>query len=245
MNKDNIYRIIGYDGDYSDNVKKALRKLLKDNHPDHNGNRRIFELINEVKRELEENRVPFEYKNNKSFIKKYDDIDYNYCIKMKNSIEKDRQVFISELLKKRKELTNKTIEYKVCYQKDIDYETYFLSNSQSLNKLNHIKKYSTIGIILSIMLFSLSILFNNKILLFIFIVLSFGCIILVYNTFRTIQDLSNNNQSKLKKYIDINSKLRNNQTNQEKLKNDINVLKRKINNCENDLRFYNNILNNR
>ena len=67
MNKDSIYRIIGYHGEYSDSVKKALKKLLKENHPDRNGNVEIFKIINEVKNELETDKVSFQYakvKNN-------------------------------------------------------------------------------------------------------------------------------------------------------------------------------------
>ena len=89
MNKESIYRIIGYHGEYNNNVKKAIRKLLKENHPDNNGDRRVFELINEVKKELEENRVSFDYKKIKSSIKKNEDIDYEYCYKMIDSISKE------------------------------------------------------------------------------------------------------------------------------------------------------------
>ena len=43
MNKDDVYQIIGYQGEYTESVKKAIRKLLKDNHPDNKGNRDKFE----------------------------------------------------------------------------------------------------------------------------------------------------------------------------------------------------------
>ena len=56
MNKDSIYKLIGYEGEYNKEVKAKLRKLLKKYHPDHNkGNSETFKLINEVKRELEKN----------------------------------------------------------------------------------------------------------------------------------------------------------------------------------------------
>ena len=64
MNKESIYKIIGYNGEYNSSVKRAIRKLLKTNHPDNNGDRRIFELICEVKEELENNKVT--YSSNKN-----------------------------------------------------------------------------------------------------------------------------------------------------------------------------------
>ena len=80
MNKESIYIIIGYKGEYNTNVKKAIRKLLKDNHPDKKGNQKIFELINEVKEELENNKVSYSPKKSNNKINEIDDIDYNYCV---------------------------------------------------------------------------------------------------------------------------------------------------------------------
>ena len=75
MNKDSIYRIIGYNGEYTASVKRAIRKLLKENHPDNKGDRKTFELINEVKKELEENRVSYNSKSTKDNIKINDELN--------------------------------------------------------------------------------------------------------------------------------------------------------------------------
>ncbi len=88
MNKDSIYQIIGYQGEYNNNVKKALKKLLKDNHPDNHGDIKLFKLINEVKRELETNKVSYKYndENAKNII---NDIDYDFCKEMILKLEKE------------------------------------------------------------------------------------------------------------------------------------------------------------
>ena len=88
MNKESIYKLIGYNGEYTANVKKAIRKLLKENHPDNNGNRKIFELISEVKKELEENKVS--YNSQKTINNSIDDIDYDYCFDMIKTITKEK-----------------------------------------------------------------------------------------------------------------------------------------------------------
>ena len=53
------------------------------------------------------------------------------------------------------------------------------------------------------------------------------------------------NKIRVKKYVGVNSNLRNNQEHQEELKKEINEISKKINNYENDLRFYENLFKNR
>jgi hypothetical protein len=242
MNKESIYRIIGYHGEYNTAVKKAIRKLLKENHPDNNGDRKVFELINEVKKELEENRVSFDYKKIKTKLKKDEDIDYSYCIKMMNSINEDIKVYTKELDIKKKELANSISNYKDFYKDSIDLETYLLSNTKNMNKLNSIKTFSVILLIMAIIAFTVSILTKNIIILGIFIVLALICVIIIHKAFFVMQKIAEGNRSKIKKYVGVNGKLRNNQSKQEELKKEIHDIKKKITNLENDLRFYNNLL---
>ncbi len=242
MNKESIYRIIGYNGEYNANVKKAIRKLLKENHPDNNGDRRVFELINEVKKELEENRVSFDYKKIKSSIKKNEDIDYTYCYKMMDLINKDIKEYKNELNDKKKELANIVDDYKGFYKNSIDLETYLLSNSQRKNELKSIKVLCIITLILATIAFISSVITKNIIILGIFIILALICVIIIHKAFFVMQNIAENNRSKLKKYVGVNSKLRNNQTEQKDIKKEIHDISKKITNLENDLRFYNNLL---
>ena len=242
MNKESIYRIIGYHGEYNAAVKKAIRKLLKENHPDNNGDRKVFELINEVKKELEENRVSFDYKKIKTKLKKDEDIDYSYCIKMMNSINDDIKAYTKELDIKKKELAGSISNYKGFYKDSIDLETYLLSNTKNMNKLNSIKSLSIVLLILAVITFIVSILTKNIIILGIFIVLALICVIIIHKAFFVMQKIAENNRSKIKKYVGVNGKLRNNQSEQEELKKEIHDIKKKITNLENDLRFYNNLL---
>ena len=245
MNKDSIYRIIGYNGEYNANIKKAIRKLLKENHPDNNGDRKIFELINEVKKELEENRVSFDYKNNKSNIKINEDIDYEYCTKMINVITNKKNIYTKELESKKEELSESINEYKNYYHDSISLESYLLTNSVNMDKLKNIKAYSIITLILAIIVFFISI-WTKKILFFvIFVLLALICVIIIHKAFYIMQKVTDNNRNKIKSYVGVNSKIRKNQTKQNELNQEIQDLKRKINNLDNDLRFYNNLLDDR
>ena len=242
MNKDSIYRIIGYHGEYNANVKKAIRKLLKENHPDNNGDTKVFELINEVKKELEENRVSFDYKKIKTKLRKDEDIDYSYCYKMMDSINKEIKEYKQELNNKKKELANSVSDYKEFYKNSIDLETYLLHNSQSMNELKTIKITCIITLILAIITFIISILTKNIIILGIFILLTLICVIIIHKAFFIMQKIAENNKNKIKKYVGVNGKLRNNQNTQTDLKKEIHDINKKITNLENDMRFYNNIL---
>ena len=60
-----------------------------------------------------------------------------------------------------------------------------------------------------------------------------------------MQKIADNNRMKVNSYVGVNNKLRNNKINQDKLKKEITELNHKINDLDNDIRFYNNIINNR
>ena len=243
MNKDSIYKLIGYQGEYDINVKKAIRKLLKENHPDNKGNRRIFELINEVKKELENNKVSFDYKNNSININ--DDIDYLYCSKMIDMIKKKKKIYTSELEKRKKELAHYNYEYKNNYRNSLDLETYLLSNSSNMGKLKRIKILSVLLIILASILFFISIWEKSLFFLILFVIVIIICVIIVHKAFTVIQIIAESNREKLASYVSTNSNLRYSQNNQERLRKEIYEINKKINILENDLRFYNNIFNNR
>ncbi len=244
MNKESIYNIIGYNGEYNANVKKAIRKLLKENHPDNHGNRKIFELINEVKDELENNKVSY-HREKKSGSNTNDSIDYNYCYEMVNKIIKEKNIY----LKKQQELQKKQEEYnrhyKENYRKSVNLETYLLSNSQSAEKLKRIKFWSIFILVLTIIVFLISIWNDSLIFFILFTFLVIACIIIIQRSFYVMHEITENNRRKLNSYVGVNSKLRDYVLDQQNLKKEMNEINKVINSLENDLRFYDNILNNR
>ena len=245
MNKDSIYKLIGYNGEYNANIKRSIRKLLKENHPDNGGDCRIFELINEVKNELENNKVSYKYQNNVVNIEENDDIDYNFCSEMITTITKEKQICLDSLKEINDMLYKYIDEYKTDYRENIDIETYLLSNSNLVNKLNKIKVTYITLLIVAIIVFITSIWKQSIILFIIFAILSIICILAINKSFMIMNTINKNNTNRFKNYAHVNKKLRDNKKKQEQLKKEINKLNKKINNCENDLRFYNNILKNR
>lgn len=245
MNKDSIYKIIGYNGEYNNSVKKAIRKLLKENHPDNNGDRRIFELINEVKEELENNRVSYNYKKNNGSTQIDDDIDYLYCSKMVDQITKEKAIYEKSLNNKNEKLKKYIDEYKVNYRNNIDLESSLLSNNDLMNKLKNTKVLCIILLILAILTFIISVWKESILFLAIFTLLTIICVLTIQKTFYLIRKMTDVNKNKIKNYVTMNSSLRNNLRKQEELKQEINDINKIINNYENDLRFYDNILKNR
>ena len=245
MNKDSIYKIIGYNGEYNSNVKKAIRKLLKENHPDNNGDRRIFELINEVKEELENNKVSFEIKRNVKENGHEDFIDYDYCSLMFEKISRKKKVYEKDLKSLKEKEKKYNDDYAKKYRESVDLETYLLSNSQYTSELKRTKSISIIILILTIIAFIVSVWKKDLIFFIIFTILVIICVLIIHKAFSIMHKITQNSRDKLKSYVGINNKLRDNTKKQDELKKEINEVTKKINNLENDLRFYNNILDDR
>lgn len=238
MDKESIYRIIGYHGQYTENVKKAIRKLLKENHPDHHGDKEIFKLINEVKKELETNQVSFKYHDNT--VKKYDDIDIDYCKKMINKLEKERN-FLYEDIKAKKEITgNLTNDYKNLYRKSIDEAGGLLRKDSK--KLEEIKKLSIIMLVILLITFLFAIITRNTIIFVVFGIMCFIFILIIEKYFTIFHEISKNSEKKLKKYINLVDGIRDNIEKKTEISGEILELERKVKKVENDLRFYNNLL---
>ena len=240
MNKDDIYRLIGYHGEYSQNVKKAIRKLLKENHPDNKGDRRIFELISEVKKELELGKVKYKPKNEENI--EYDDIDYDYCLKMMNEIKEKKNKETKLLNEKKGLLERKVGEYKDLYHSSLDLENNLLTNSPYFKKVKEIKTYSVITLITMIIIFIIAILKKNNALFFVFLFLSIITVLIIQKYLYLIHKITVNNKKKLNSFIKLNDDIRNNINEQNELKESINDINKKINIMENDLRFYKNLL---
>ena len=64
MTKEEIYKYLKYIGIYDSGVKRRLKKLIKKYHPDlNNGDDTVMKVINEVKKELENNTVSIKNEN--------------------------------------------------------------------------------------------------------------------------------------------------------------------------------------
>ena len=239
MNKNDIYKLIGYHGEYNANVKRELRKLLKENHPDNKGNRKKFELINEVKKELESGKVLYQGGN---ILKNNNDVDINYCYRRINEL-KLKKSNLDELLNVKKEfLNNYEMEYKDLYQESLDLENHLLVNSPYIKRAKGIKVSSIILIILMIIVFSISIIENNNLFFITFIVLSIICIFVIQKYLFLIHKMTENNKKRLANYFKVNNNIRKNVKKQNSLKKEIRDIKIKTTNIENDLRFYKNLL---
>ena len=241
MNKESIYKIIGYRGKYTDSVKKAIKKLLKENHPDHKGNEEIFKLVNEVKKELENNQVSFKW-NNEEVNQKYDDIDYNYCNLMIDKLERERTF----LLKEKKEINEKIMvlsnEYREKYRESIHGAEMILNKYDYQKSLKKIKLTSVLATIILIITFIIAIIQNNII---IFITFGLGCfvmIIVIEKYFDFFHKLSMKSEEKINSYIKKIDNIRSITTEKDTLSKKLLNVDRKINKLENDLRFYKNLL---
>ena len=70
MTKEEIYAYLKYNGVYDSGVKRRLKKLIKQYHPDRNkGDDTVMKLINEVKKELETNSVSINVDSNTSDVR--------------------------------------------------------------------------------------------------------------------------------------------------------------------------------
>ena len=242
MNKEDIYRLIGYQGEYNTKVKKAIRKLLKENHPDNKGNRDKFELINEVKKELELGKVSYHPEKQDTVLNNNTDIDYDYCYEVIDSIKSKKNTLNSILNEKKEKLHFYELEYKNLYDESLNIENNLLTNSPNLKKLRKIKIFSIILVVLMIILFVISIIKNNNTIFILFVILSMVCILTIQDYLYLMHHITVNNKNKLTTYVKMNNRIRRNISKQNEIKKDIRDIKRKITNMENDLRFYKNLL---
>ncbi len=239
MNKDSIYKLIGYNGEYNSIIKKRIRKLLKENHPDNKGNAEYFKLINEVKKELENNKVSYK-KEKKSITNK--NIDSSHCIDkirlLKNKLAKKEEEI--DIIKK--SLISIDKEYKQLFNESLEKENFLLSKKYNM-KLKKIKNTCIFFLILLIITFFIAIFNNNIYILIIFIIISFILLMELYKLYAIFQELTKNNNRYVHEYVAITRKLNDIRNKKAKKEKELYEKKRELELIENDLRFYNNILN--
>lgn len=239
MNKNDVYRIIGYHGEYNADVKKALRKLLKENHPDNKGDRKKFELINEVKKELENGKVSY---TEKKIVKDKNNIDYDYCNKMINILKVKKNSLTEQINTKKELLNDSEREYETLYKKSLELENNLLVNSPYIKKIQKFKQLSIILIVLLLFVFALSIIKNSNILFIVFLLLALLSIFIVQRYMFLVHKINEMSKKRIESYLKVNIDLKKNMRKQNSVKKEIREIKRKLVSVENDLRFYRNLL---
>lgn len=236
MNKESIYQIIGYHGEYNEQVKKKLKKLLKENHPDHNGDIKIFKLINEVKTELETNKVSYKYDTN--YKKHFDDIDYDYCKKKIAKLEKELININDYIEKEKSEISSLDHKYNSLYNDSLNNKDMLLSIEEKKYNLKKIKNRSLIIIIFLCLVFILAVLKRNIYIFIVFVLISIILFIEIMKFFGIINRITNDSELKIKEYFHIVNKINNNQNTRDVHVKKLLELNTKKVEIENDLRFY-------
>lgn len=241
MKKDEVYKIINYNGVYDAEVKKNLKNLIKKYHPDKNKkDKKTIQVIYEVKKELENNKVS--YKPKKKEVKnKQDFISEEECIKNINRLEKNERRNNKELNELYDQLSNLFKTYREKYQKICLTKNQLCSFSDDLRKLVQFNIFFKVLILIFVLLLIFCIIFSNLFLLIIsIIVLLF--IIVEYIWYskkiilmrKKISNISNKIENKAKEISLIQDKIK-------ELSDHIHELERKNNCVKNDIRFYKNM----
>ena len=244
MNKDSIYQIIGYHGEYNNNVKKNIRKLLKENHPDNHGDANIFKIINEVKKELETNKVSYHYKE-KQFGKKLDDIDYSFCIEMIEKTKKELARINLEFTREKNEINNIDKIYNDLYEDSLKNANIMLSIENKKQELTRIKKFSIALLLLIIITIFIMLIIKNNYVIIILLLLTIILICEIIKFFKLIIRITVSDELELKNYLNIVNDIKNNQSLKKKHEDKLLRIIEEKAKLENNLRFYNNLLNNR
>ena len=239
MNKESIYRIIGYRGEYTQSVKRALRKLLKEYHPDHQGDEEVYKLVNEVKKELEVGKVSFHIKKEENN-SRFDDIDYDYCQEMADKCEKELKEIFKKLKEKQHDKNLLIDEYKKLNKKKI--KDLGRQSSYNVSVIQNTKKSLVITIIALLIIFIIAVLKGNIFLFILFGICCMASILIMYKYFKYLKDISQRSESKVIKYQEILEKMNSITNNIQNMSDDILIIERKVKNIENDLRFYHNLL---
>ena len=239
MDKDHIYKLINYQGEYNLNVKRALKKLLKDNHPDHGGDPKTFELINEVKNELEKKKdISYKYDKKSTKIKE----DEQFYLNKIYELEQKRKSLKDAINNKKNELSKCLKEYKDLYPESLEQENKMLVKANYINKLNTMKKECILFIVLLIFLFSISVITRNDWCFIVFGLFSAVFLYRIYSFFQVVQKFSDKRNNLFSQYVNIIKELGNINQRKQTILKELNDLERKLNNIENDLRFYHNLL---
>lgn len=205
MTKQEIYVKLGYTGEYTKEVKRRLRELIKKYHPDLNhGDDKTMKLLNEVKGELENNRVDEVFyqvfDTSEDIIKDIntidDEDDYFKNVSATDLSEKieilkvEKEQEYNKLIDIDKKLNNLNAVFK---QKLHKYE----EEKNKIEDLNERKKDSRFLIYIvffvgEVGLFILSLIFFNVYFIIFLILLLLITGIYIYHKYNTLIDINKN-----------------------------------------------------
>ena len=241
MKKEEVYKIIEYDGIYDEKVKKNLKKLIKKYHPDKNKkDKKTIEIIYEVKKELENNNVS--YKPKKSEVKDRNKfISEEECLRNINRLEKIERGNNKELDKMYDDLSNTFKDYRNLYRKLCLNKNQFCILEDEFKKNRNVCLIQKIIFLVLIFLLIINIVLFNIIYIIVFVILII-ILVLYYIYYNKHVSVITNNIKKVSVNISKKSKEINSiQDKIKKLTEDIHSLERKNNNVRNDIRFYKNM----
>lgn len=245
MKKEEIYKLIEFNGIYDDTVKKNLKKLIKKYHPDKNeGDSRIIKVIYEVKRELEEGKVSY---NSKKSVKKNEDstefINKSECLEKINVLNKEKSKYDKKLKESYNKLSKNFKEYSDLYATLCKKQNIYCEIQDRIKNIKKINKFELMGYFVFVI--SLLIYLNNYSFITLIIVLA-AVLYSININYKRYQGLENIKMD-LKKTNDIIDKTKEEINLLREIidKNSENIhnLEREILKIENDIRFFQNRFN--
>lgn len=243
MNKKEIYEYLNYNGKYTKEVEKKLKKLIKKFHPDKNKNDKSTILtLYEVKKELENDVVNRKYYRN-SIQEKHQEEEKSFEY-LEPFIK--RMIDILKIKKERKEKEISKVQKKVNYHynKRMD-----LSNSKNkvdleLDEIS--KKYNSsfnklwkILIISDLICLFVFLIFYNLLILLVFILSVFCTILYFFARSEYFKELDKNIKEKTKEKENYEIKIKSINGKIDDLETICVNLKFERNAISNDIQFYN------
>ena len=247
MNKDSIYKLIGYKGEYNKEVKTKLRKLLKKYHPDHNkGNSETFKLINEVKKELEKSpklKVNISNETSENIQESITKEDLEYYYKRIAFLHEQNKIIQSKIEERNNHLKEILQKFNSLNEKTTTNNELLCENNDNVNYLKMFRKKYIIYI-LSFSIFIIGyLLTKNLFFILLIIIIIIVLSIDISKLYLSIKELTGKNNNYLLKNIELFKEIdaiKNDISNQKKI---ILGLCRELDKNNNDIRFYQNQLN--
>ena len=254
MNRDEILKELNYHGEYTKDVKKRLKKLLKKYHPDNNSeDKDTILILYDIKKQLEEGTLKNYSNNSNKNNSKSSKNNSNFT-----AVEKRYIYFlenmISALQKKKEEINkkinslyrrlNKNIDIKNKVQNELGRAEFDVEDLQvKMIDLTKVTMLDKLFIVLIIILWISSLIFNKIILLItsvVFIILEIYYIHIRYTDYiektKILQKYKKDLENVNDKFNNINSTVEQLQKEETELKKE----KLKINN---DIQFYSHEIN--
>lgn len=171
MTRKDILNYIKYEGEYTKEVKKKLRELLKKYHPDHYKKESdTFKKINEIKKELDSGKkLSFDEpkENDKPSV-----ADYKITEEIID-LSKKRDELLDKKKKYQEELSRLQDEYRIEYETDVNYRNEAVDSANEVIKVQERKQKYNILLVISIFI-SIIFIFTKIYYALIITVILFG-----------------------------------------------------------------------